>query len=267
MNTKQCSSSIVLFYCLLCVLSLCGLTFGSLAYADSVQTAPIKNRWHPVIGVGGGASSTIDLGQSKIFPLINPLTDEFYNYSPTNRTQTQGMFEIFLGAEHSVFSSLLLQAGLVYSQMGTFQSKGNFVQGADLQSANQYSYAFNAVTRQLLAQAKLMRPYHDKFYPYALLGLGSSFNTASNYSTNAPPFLTFTRNYFNNTSSTFAYRVGLGVDIDVTPHARLGIAYRLSNLGGVSLGAASINQQNVSGTLSQSNLYSNEVLFQLTYIM
>lgn len=94
----------------------------------------------------------------------------------------------------------------------------------DFLGSFQYTYKYNVVARELLAQAKLMRPYHDKFYPYFLVGLGGSFNKASNYSTNVPPFLTFTREYGNNTSSSFAYRVGLGMDMDVTQHARIGLS-------------------------------------------
>ena len=233
-------------------------------YADGILNTD-NATWHPVIGAGGGVAITTNLGQSQNFPIQNPVTDEYYTYSSTNQAQTQGIFEIFLGAEKPVFSSLLLQAGLAYSQAGTYQAKGNFTQGADVESANQYTYKYNVVTRELLAQAKLMRPYQDKFYPYLLAGIGGSFNRASNYATNVPPFLTFTRNYANNTSGAFAYKVGLGMDMDITRQARLGLAYRFSGLGRADLGAANIDGVPVSGTLSQSNLYANEILLQLTY--
>ena len=109
--------------------------------------------------------------------------------------------------------------------------------------------------------------YSDKLYPYVLLGLGGSFNTASNYATNVPPFLTFTRLYANNTSNAFAFRVGLGFDVNITPHTRVGLAYRFADLGSVQLGAATIDNIKAAGTLSQSNLYANEVLAQFTYVM
>ena len=161
----------------------------------------------------------------------------------------------------------MLQGGVAYAQAGTYKINGSLIQGADAPYADQYNYQFHAVTRQVLAQAKFMRPYHDTFYPYILVGLGASFNTASNFSTSVPPFLTFTREYQNNTSSSFAYRVGVGVDVDIAQHLRLGVAYRFADLGGIRLGSASIDNIGVSGRLSQSNLYANEGLIQLTYII
>jgi opacity protein-like surface antigen len=236
------------------------------SYADGIL-ATENSLWHPVIGVGAGVAITTNLGQSQTFPILNPTTDEYYIYSPTNQSQTAGLFEIFLGAEHRVLSNWLFQGGLAYSQSGNYKAQGNFIQGADLSSADQYTYQYRVAGRELLAQAKLMRSYHDKFYPYVLAGIGGSFNQASSYRTSAPPFLTFTREYANNTSGSFAYRVGLGVDMDLMQHIRLGLAYRFSGLGNVGLGAASIDDMAVSGTLSQSNLYVNEVLFQLTYVI
>ncbi len=240
---------------------------NAVVYADGILAEPAKSRWQPVIGIGGGVEITTNLGQSQTFPILNPATDEYYIYSPTNQSQTAGLFEIFLGAERQVFTNWLFQGGLAYSQSGAYEAQGNFVQGVDAGSANQYTYQYNVTARELLAQAKLMRPYRDKFYPYVLAGLGGSFNQASSYSTNVPPFLTFTREYANNTSGSFAFRVGLGVDMDVTQHARLGVAYRFAGLGSANLGSAKLDTIPVSGALSQSYLYANEVLFQLTYVI
>ena len=252
---------------LIFALTLSSFVFVLAAHADGILADSMTKQWRPIIGLGGGISSATNLGSSQNFPIVDPVTDEFYIYSPESRTQTKGLFEAFLGAEHRFVSNWMLQAGLAYSETGTYNIKGNFLQGADVASADRYTYQFNAVTRQLLAQAKLMRPCYDKFYPYFLLGLGGSFNTASNFSTNVPPFLTFTREYENNQSNSFAFRVGVGVDVDIAQHLRLGVAYRFADLGGVRFGSANIDNTSVQGTLSQSNLYANEALIQLTYVI
>ena len=249
------------------VLSFPIILFGSAVFADGILAEPIQQQWHPVISLGGGVSSSTHLGKHQTFPIINPITDEYYIYSPQSRTQQKGLFEVFSGAEQLVFSNWLLQGGIAYAQEGSYKIKGNLVQGADASSADQYTYKFNAVTRQVLAQAKLMRLWHDKFYPYFLLGLGASFNSASNFSTSVPPFLTFTREYQNNQSSSFAYRAGIGIDVDIAQHVRLGVAYRFADLGGVSLGSASIDHISVPGNLYQSNLYANEFIAQISFVM
>lgn len=252
-----------LFY----ILPYMGIFFCSLVHSDGVILEKPKILWKPIIGVGGGVAITANLGQQQSFPIENPLTDERYDYLPGNKVQTQGLFEIFLGAEYSIHQNWRTQVGLAYNQTGTYNNAGLFVQGADPDSSQQYTYSYQVVLRELLAQTKLMYTYRDKFYPYVLLGLGGSFNKASLFSTNVPPFLTFSRDYANNTARSFAYKVGLGSDVDIMTNTRIGVAYRFSGFGAISLGSAHIDGSAVSGTLSQSNLYVNEVLIQLTYVI
>lgn len=247
-----------------CGLGVLCIFQASVAWAGNMGA--LASRWHPVIGVGGGSASAVSLGRYQNFPIINPVTDQYFNYSPRSGTHTQWLAEAFLGAEKQLYSNWRLQAGFAYAHTGTYQAKGTFIQGADPQSSDQYTYKYNVSTQQIMAQAKLLYQYNEILLPYMLLGLGGAINSASNYSTNVPPFLTFTQMYANNTTSSFAFRVGVGFDVNVASNTRLGLAYRFSDLGGVSLGSANIIQIPVPGTLSQANLYANEVLLQLTYV-
>ena len=47
---------------------------------------------------------------------------------------------------------------------------------------------------------------------------------------------------------------------------RLGVGYRFASLGKAQLGSALIDVTPVAGTFSQSHLYTNEALVQLTWI-
>lgn len=239
-----------------------GMASASLHWSDDW-----KQSWRPVMGVGGGISSAYALGQAQTFPIVNPVTDSFYQYTPQNRSQTQGLFEFFLGGEHILSPQWRMQPGLAYDETSSFTVQGQLTQGADIPSADQYHYQYKVLTRQILAQSKLMYVYREKYYPYFLLGLGGALNTAAHYTTTVPPFLTFTRLYDRHVTGSFAYRVGAGVDMDIHTHVRLGVSYRFANLGGAGLGSARIDTVSVNGTLSQNNLYANEVLFQLSYII
>lgn len=236
-------------------------------YADGIIKQPIQNHWHAVIGLGGGVINTTNLGKNQYFPILDPVTDQFFEYVPQDKSQTKKNFEAYLGVERSISSTWMIQSGIAYTQSGSFDLKGNLVQGVDVQSSDQFDYQYKMRTQQILAQGKLMYSKLHKFYPYALLGLGVSFNSATNFSTSVPPLITFTREYQNNTSSAFAYRIGAGVDMDITQHIRIGASYRFANLGLIKLGSATINGISVSGQLSQSNLYVNEGLIQLTYVI
>jgi len=239
--------------------------FVTPAYA-LLSNSSYTRTWHPVLALGAGAASTSNLGQSQSFPIQNPTTDEFYYYFANRPTQTSGLFDGFLGTEWRFRPKWALQMGLDYNQASPFSAKGTFQQGADALSADTYSYHYAVLTRQILAEGKLL--YTVKcFHPYLFGGLGVAVNSAYNYYTNVPPFLTFTRMYANNTTTSFSYAVGVGVDKDLTSHLRAGVGYRFAGLGRVKLGIPTIDTTRVSGTLSQSHLYANELLAQLTWIV
>lgn len=238
-----------------------GLSWAANSPSESFQP------WRPIISVGGGVSSVFNVGRFQNFPIITPTTDSFYTYVPQSSTQIEGLFEIFLGTEQALFGKWRLQSGLAYDQTGSYTNTGTLTQGADLPSSNQYNYQFKIVTHQILAQIKAIYPYRNKLNPYFLLGLGGAVNTSSNFSTTVPPFLTFTREYANDTVGSFAYRVGFGLDIELGNHLRTGIMYRFADLGNYRLGNTNINGVAVPGTLSQNNIYANEMLIQLTYVL
>lgn len=247
-----------------------GLLIASVSPAHSKECKTFcfneTSPWHAVLSLSPGIAISSELGSSKTFPIVNPDTDEFYVYSANHPAQTVGVFDGFIGAEWTFYPQWALQMGLGYNQAWNFQAKGSFLQGVDTQSEDQYSYHYNILTRQLLAEGKLLYQLKKRYHPYVLLGLGAAFNDASDYGTNVPPFLSFTRQYKDNTQTSFTYSVGVGIDVDVLEHLRLGIGYRFADFGQVKLGNATIDTTSVSGTLSQNHLYASEVLAQITIV-
>jgi opacity protein-like surface antigen len=225
-------------------------------------------RLDPVVSVAGGAFFTIgNAGDSQYFGIVDPDTDQFYQYQAANPENPQYLFGLFVG-NRFVFNNLwALQAGLDYTQSGTFQAAGNLTQGADTLSEDTYQYHYNIITRQLLAEAKVLYQFkqNTRVHPYFLFGMGASFNNASDFATTIPYSLTFTRQYQNHSTVSFSYSLGLGVDVDLTYNLSLGLGYRFADLGNVSLGTASINGTDVGGTIHQDHLYANEMVAQLSY--
>lgn len=237
------------------------------SYAISWSNWWHNKMWHPIATIGGGVSISSDIGESKNFPILNPTTDEFYYYTINSATQTSGLLDAFLGAEWNLRPNWALQAGIGYNQASPFSASGTFVQGADVETEDTYNYRYGILLRQLLIEGKLLYSIKEYFHPYVLVGLGAAFNKAYNYYTTVPRFLTFTRMYSNNSTTSFSYALGIGLDYDVTSQIRLGLGYRFADLGKVELGSAVIDTTSVSGTLSQSNLYTNEVLVQFTWVV
>ncbi len=243
------------------------LIFSIPSYAFSFVLKGENITWHPIVSIGAGASISSKAGESNTFPIQNPDTDEFYDYSIYKVTQSSSLLDGFLGAECNFSPKWGLQIGVDYNQEAPFTVQGTLTQGADVQSEDIYHYNYRITTKQLLLEGKLLYTIREKYHPYLLVGVGAAFNRAYNYDTNVPPFITFTRMYQNNSTSSFSYAIGVGIDVDVTSHMRVGAGYRFADLGKVKLGSAVIDTTPVSGTLTQNNLYTNEVLAQITFIV
>lgn len=254
--------NIKLFHCLsfLLISIVCFLSTSSYAFWYDQKI------WRPVFSLGIGAVRPTNSGFSKTFPIVNPETDERYEYDSGNSKHTAALFDGFIGMETMPCPEWAWQLGIGYNQSSDFSTQGRFSQGADPQSTNFYSYRADFLTRQLLAEAKFLYAI-NQWHPYVFAGIGVSFNKASNYNTDVPPFLTFTRIYKNNTETSFSYALGAGVDMDFCTNWRWGVGYRFADLGRLKLGHAVIDTTKVNGTLSRSNLYANELLTQLTYLI
>ncbi len=219
--------------------------------------------WRPVCGLESGAAISSDAGQSKNFPIASPAT-EFYNYSVQHKSQSEAIYGGFIGAQWQQGSPWIIQLDLNYNQSTPFSVNGILTQGVDIPSSNSYDFEYKIVIRQLLFEGKIAYDSGTRFRPYAIVGIGSSFNRAYSFSTTAPASLTFTRDYENHSTAAFTYALGVGLDVELIRSIWGSIGYRFTDFGRASLGSASINGTPVSGTLSQSNFYANEFLVQLT---
>lgn len=245
-------------------LSVAAASLSVLAFSQEAQAFSWQE-FRPVLSLGAGPSYSTNVGQSVTFPIQDPITDQYYIYTATNQSQSNLLLDAFLGAEWSYTPCWAFQMGLDYNRV-TEYPKGTYIQGADVQSQDQWTYSYNIRSSQLLAEGKLLYQFNDIYHPYVLLGVGAVFNRAEAYSTNVPPFLTFTRMYAVHSSTSWSYAAGLGLDVDLTDHLRVGAGYRFADLGTAQLGNAVIDTTAVPGVLPSTRLYSNEVLGQVTIV-
>lgn len=223
--------------------------------------------WRFIFSVGGGVAMTSDIGSSAYFPITNPTTSEYYQYTSNSSSDTKAILDLYFAGEFEIQTGLLLQLGLGYMQPNSFTAKGQFVQGADTQSQDMYNYQYKILARQLLVEGKLvvMGNSEQKFHPYLLAGAGVSHNDTYDYSTNVPATITFTRTFDNKIYNGISFIVGGGVEFDIHEQVRLGFGYRYAGIGKTTLGNSTIDGVSVSGTLYQSNVNLNEIISQLTF--
>jgi opacity protein-like surface antigen len=221
--------------------------------------------WHPIVTLSSGVAFNTNAGKPENFPAQNGIFS-FYNYSVNSIFQTQPLVGGFIGAEFLLNPTWCLQAGVGYYQPTTFQIKGSVTQGVDLFSSDKYAYHYSIESRQLLIETKLLYHHWQTYHPYLTLGLGAAFNNAKNFQVNIqPPFTTVSNQFGNNTTTSFTYSLGFGMDVNVLEHVRIGGGYRFADLGGAKTAKSTINTIATNNTLSQSHLYAHEVLIQLTF--
>lgn len=237
--------------------------FSSLSF--SLEYVPLNSKWfNPVIIGTGGAAIATKIGQPQTY---SPVDLCFYRYQPKPTNSTRALWGISLGHEMPLFSFSLwaLDVGVGYYQASAFTGGGTLTQGADDPSADNYKYSYKVQSKQLLVEGKLLGKIKEQIHPYLLLGIGTAFNKNYGYKTNVPSFFTYTPMFSNNTQTNFSYELGAGIDLGVYGGWRIGAGYRFSGLGKANFGAAEIDAIPIGNTLIQSNLYTNQVLIQLTY--
>lgn len=250
------------------VYSLNGLIFssGALAAGWAPTTPPPPENlapfWRPVITLSGGVFWPTQLGKSQEF-FLEPST---YTYNTHKNNQGRGIFGGFGGLEFTLNPMWAMQLGASYYQTSSMNTSGVVHQGIDLPSSDNFNYHYDLTSRQVLAEGKLLMNNFERFHPYVSLGLGASFNRASNYNVHIPNSITFSPKFADYSNNSFSYSVGTGVDMDIIPHLRLGLGYRFADLGKANLGAGRIDNVPISHTLQQSNLYTNQLLAQLTWV-
>ncbi len=223
-------------------------------------------RWwfSPVLTVSSGAEFA-KVGSSQTLSMNGDFTT--YQYASSGSSSNQAFWGGFLGTEISLQQQRFLQLGISFYAPNSFSSgTGILTQGVDPASSDQFTYHYKVKNRLFLAEAKLLGKVKEHLHPYVSLGLGAAFNQAYAYTTNVPFSLTFTPEFTNHSTTSFAYSVGVGIDVDIHQNWRLGAGYRFVGLGQANLGNGLIDTTSFTSTLTQSNLYAQTVMAQLTYL-
>lgn len=213
------------------------------------------------VGLDLGIAKPTNIGKSTTFPLGYST----FSYSSSRNDPHTIISGVSVNKTLTINSLYTLQLGISYHYLSNMDVKGNLAQGIS-SPYYQSSYSYSINSSQYLVEAKLRRQFYH-YFPYVYLGLGVAANSAYDYSTAIPNYLTVTPNYSNNTTNSFTYSLGIGADYFVMPTLSIGLGYRFINLGNVGLGAGVIRSMRVGAELTQSNLYLNTLLAQLNYFI
>jgi opacity protein-like surface antigen len=221
---------------------------------------------HPIITVSGGVNLTsIQQSTSSNYVTGGNTVNNTWNGSSNG---TQGIAGLFLGAETAVFDKssfpLHWQFGLAYYK----PFSASTISGTTKQLGTPYTYSYQVQSSQLLLDNKFLATFASIYHPYVSAGVGIARNTASNYQKayNAT-YGQYSMGFTDNTSTSFSYEFGVGLDVDLINHWRLGLGYRYVNFGTASLGSPIQGTVDVNPSVNlKQALTTQEILGQLTYV-
>ena len=171
--------------------------------------------------------------------------------------------EIFLGIQKPLREKLDGQIGLAVATTGNASLSGNIWDDAQAQF-NNYTYDYKVRHTHVAIRGKLLSDRGYVVTPWVSGSLGVGFNQSHDYS-NAPTIseAVVMSNFASNTTTTFTYTLGAGVQRHLNPHWQAGVGYEFADWGRSQLSRAS--GQTLNTGLSLSHLYINGFLFNLTY--
>lgn len=200
-----------------------------------------------------------DKGNTQTF-YVQPMTERSYVPSDTN---TPAIVEVFTGVRHPITPKLDSQWGIAAVTSSNLNYKGGIWDDALPQFYN-FNYAYDIQHIHIGLKGKLLRDVGYRLAPYVSGSVALAFNEAKNF-TNTPlvPEAVVQPNFQSNTTTTFAYTLGAGLQANIYQHWHVGVGYEFADWGKTRL-ARSFEQTLGSG-LSIANLYINQLQFSLSY--
>ena len=192
---------------------------------------------------------------------LEPNIEKTYAANHSSHALVDG--EIFLGIQKSLREKLDGQIGLAVATTGNASLSGNIWDDATSQF-NNYTYKYQVKHTHVAIKGKLLADRGYVVIPWVSGSLGVGFNQSHDFS-NTPIIseAIVMPNFASNTTTTFTYTLGVGVERHLNQHWQVGMGYEFADWGKSQLSRAS--GQTLNNGLSLSHLYTNGLLFNLTY--
>lgn len=223
-------------------------TLVSLLKTSSVISLSIGPSWE-----GAGQAQTLDL-----------TSDIIKTYTTDKPTNTLPTGELFLGIKGSLPKQLEGQIGLDIIATGPATLSGDIWDDGD-PNFNNYTYQYKVNHKAVRLSGKLLGNWNLPVIPWISASLGVGFNKA--YGFNNTPTIDEalpSPNFTNKTITAFTYAIGIGIQRQFSLHWQVGVGYEFSDWGRSQLGSTS--EESINRGLSLSHLYTNSILFNLTYV-
>jgi opacity protein-like surface antigen len=193
--------------------------------------------------------------------LIAPFQNNYHN----NISIFDFVGGLFIGAESQPWHNVFGQLGVSYYNNSSYRIQGVINQFTD-PTLNNLRYNYDIQSTRFLVETKILANAAGKYHPFINAGVGTAINNATNYSETplTSSSIPMVPGFSSHTTTAFTWLIGVGIEMDVSDHLRLGGLVRYSQLGNARLGMTPI--QEGPQTLHNNSLHVNEFLLQLSYL-
>jgi opacity protein-like surface antigen len=245
----------------------------SLADVEPSSESGVKNFFvkNPIVVSVSGGAAWQNASQTQNIALT-PLDTR--TYTGNSSSSPEGIGELFLGLQSPIGSKLKLQYGLAAVYAGATTISGTVFDPFVGQNTNSYNYQVQhshlAVKGKLLL-GDLVSDWNFSLSPWVSASVGYGMNRASGFTNSVLSSDGATlANFQDNTTNSFVYTLGAGLQYPINLHWQVGIGYEFSDWGKSQLNATPLligapGQMTGAGP-STSHLYTNAVLMNVTYI-
>lgn len=192
---------------------------------------------------------------------LTPQIEKTYTANQGTNTLADG--EVFLGVKRDLPYALFTHVGLAGALTSKAGLSGEIWDDADPQF-NNYAYGYQIQHAHLAVKAKVFKEINYPVLPWISASIGVGFNRSNSfYNTPLISEAVIQNNFAAYTQTSFTYTLGAGIQKILTNHWQVGLGYEFADWGQSRLNRAS--EQTIGQGLSLSHLYTNGLVFNLTY--
>jgi opacity protein-like surface antigen len=241
---------------LLCLISASLLT-GS-ALAGTMGPAPAEWAWVGTLSVG---PIWEDGGRTQTF-FLEPEWERTYTADKSSKSLAKG--ELFVGLQKSISQQIKGQLGLAVAATTKANLSGSIWDDADPLFDN-FFYSYKLQHSHVAVKGKLLADMNYWLIPWISGSVGVGFNDAHSFKNRPKIFEAIaTPNFSSHTKTSFTYAVGAGVQKALSANWQVGAGYEFADWGKSLLHRMA--GQTLGQGLALNHLYTNGVLFNLTYV-
>ena len=199
-------------------------------------------------------------GKTQSFYLTPEIEKTYAAHQSTNALANG---ELFIGMQKKLSTSIQTQLGLAVAATSDASLSGLIWDDTDPRFAN-HSYRYKIQHSHVAVKSKILM---DKGYwltPWISGSLGVGFNSAHAFQNTPLIYEAIVNpNFASHTQTAFTYTLGAGVQKALNQHWQVGVGYEFADWGKSQLGRAA--EQTLNNGIGLNHLYTNGILFNLTY--